>query len=370
MPCHRSRPFALVLVALTGGAAPATTPTGNGFLQQVRARFQQWDGDHDGTLSADEIERALADPANAGPAGAAAATLRRSFYSYSKFRPITLSHLTAAVDHDPSVTAEGQPKVPPYEAMYEADLKKIERTDRAVFATGLPRVETLGQGRLGDCFLLAGVGTVAACEPERMKGMVTPLPDGRVKVQFGGGQSVTVPAPTDGEIAVGADAYGSADDGVWGNLFEVAIGQVMLDRQRKPRYVTPYQLIGVGGTPNVPLGILTGHACTRVGCEDFQKAGRLSGAAREARLDAVRDALVAAFKAGRLVVGGTGGLKGGEAIVPGLYYDHSYGVLGYDRGSDRVTFWNPMGNAYRPKGAPGLNARVPDVARAVRVPVG
>ncbi len=43
----------------------------------------------------------------------------------------------------------------------------------------------------------------------------------------------------------------------------------------------------------------------------------------------------------------------------GLFYDHSYGVLGYDRGPTVVTFWNPVGNAYKPKGPPGLEHGYP-----------
>ncbi len=359
MPSPRRSLTLLLLIAGGLGASHASTMQAGGddFLTEVRTHFAGWDADHDGTLSATEIERALADPAVTGPAAAAAATLRRSFYAYPKFRPITLATLTAAVDHGPIADASGKP--PPYEAMFEADLRKIQRTKRALFVSGLPRVETLGQGHLGDCFLLAPVGTVAACEPERMKQMVTELPGGKVAVHFGGDRIVTVAAPTDGEVVIGANAAGGANDGVWGNLFEKAIGQVMLDRQKASRAATPYQLIGVGGTPNVPLTILTGHKCKRVGCEDFQKAGKLDAAARAARLDAVRDELSAAFKAGRLVVGGTGEIHGGAVVVPGLYYDHSYGVLGYDRGRDVVTFWNPMGNGYKPKGPSGLEHGYP-----------
>ena len=337
----------LCLGATTAGHANASA--GGGFLDQVRAHFAAWDADHDGQLSVAEVERALDDPAMKGRAGAAVATLRRACYAYAKFRPLTLRMITGAVEHDASVVGAGKP--PPYEAMFEADLKKIEAAKRDLFVSGLPRVETLGQGRLGDCFLLAPVGTLAARQPERMRAMVRQLPDGRVAVHFGDGETVTLPPPTDGEVVIGSSTL---NDGVWGNVFEKAIGHVLLERQRAEKYVTPYEIIGVGGTPNVPLGILTGHKTVRVGCEDFQRKGKLEGGARAARLNAVRDALAAAFGSGHLVVGGTADISGGETKVRGLYYDHSYGVLGYDHGTDLVTFWNPMGNAFKPKVPPGL----------------
>ena len=342
------------ITAAANGAGPATGPAddgGGGFLRQVTAHFPQWDADHDGVLSANEIELALDDPANTGPAAAAAATLRRAIRANSKISPVTVDSLTKAVDGpaDP-----GAPKPPAYEATFRAAVRKIAATKRDLFAAGGPHVATLGQGRLGDCFLLAGVGTIAACQPDRLRRMMTVRPDGQVAVQLGAGEPVVLPPPTDGEIVIGANASNTYNDGVWANVLEKAIGHVYLGRQKVQRHLTPYSIIGVGGTPNSPLSLMTGHACKRVGCEDFQKAGKLTGADREARLATMRDELASAFKAGRLVVGGTGEIHGGGTIVPGLYYDHSYGVLAYDRTTDTVTFWNPMGNGYTPRGDAGL----------------
>ena len=357
---HPRLPAVLALLTLAAGAEPTTAPSG--FLEQVSAHFARWDGDHDGVLSADEIELALADPANQGPAGAAAATLRRAIRANPKISPVTLDRLTTAVNGPADL------KPPAYEAIYQSALKKIATTNRDLFAPGDPHVQTLGQGRLGDCFLLAGVGTLAACQPDRLRRMIAVDPDGRVAVTFGTGQRVVLPPPTDGEIVIGANAHNSFNDGVWANVMEKAIGRVYLDRQKTPRHVTPYSIIGVGGTPNTPLSLITGHACRRVGCEDFQR-GKLAGDERARRLDAVRDELAAAFKSGRLVVGGTADIHAGQVVVPGLYYDHSYGVLAYDRTSDVVTFWNPMGNGYTPKGEPGLTYGFPTSRGRFTVPL-
>ena len=115
----------------------------------------------------------------------------------------------------------------------------------------------------------------------------------------------------------------------------------------------PYSIIGVGGSPHTPLGFLTGHTTERLGCEGFLKTD-LSPADRAAKLDEIRDKLVAAQKAGKLIVGGTADIGGPQVKVPGLYYNHSYAVLNYGRATDTVTFWNPMGNRFTPKGPPGL----------------
>jgi hypothetical protein len=324
----------------------ATAQKTSDFLAQVRDNFAKWDTDHDGVLSADEIEKAVDDPTVKGPAAAAAAALRRAIRANPDISPVTIETLTKALDEK----TKPSPKIPSYNAMYDIALGKIIKTPRDLFVSGLPRVETLGQGRLGDCFLLAPLGTVAFKEPERLKKMVTPLSNGQIAVQFANGEKVTLPAPTDAEIAIGASTL---DDGIWANVFEKSIGHIYLERQKTPRHVTPYSIIGVGGTPNSPLSILTGHKCIRVGCEDFQK-DKLSKADRATRLDDMRKRLEDAFATRHLVVGGTGDIHGGQTIVPGLYYDHSYGVLNYDRKTDIVTFWNPMGNHYVPKGTPGL----------------
>ncbi len=338
----------LSLAAPGRGASPTTAASSpaRGFLDQVREHFAAWDADRDGVLSKDEIERAVDDPANKGPAAAAAAALRRAIVANPDFVPVTLDRLATSRPEG----GEDDSKAPNCDAMYHAALARIDGTHRELFRSGLPHVETLAQGRLGDCFLLASLGTVAAAQPERLKKMVEQLPDGQIAVHFATGQTVTLPPPTDAEIALGAR---TGDDGVWANVFERAIGHVLLERQKAARHHTPFGIIGVGGSPHVPLALLTGHGYRRIGCKEF-RGGELEGAEREAKLQELRDQLAEAFRAGRLVVGGTGPAKPGETRVPGLYFNHSYGILNYDPKADVVTFWNPMGNHFAPEGRPGL----------------
>lgn len=329
-----------------GAAAKATAPK---FLDVVKENFAAWDRDKNAELSGDEIELAVHNPAVKGHAAAAAAALRRAVRAEHARLPVTLAKLVAEIPYDAKSKAE--PKPANYEGLYDSALAKIAATKREIFVSDKPSVDGLHQGRLGDCFLLAGLGTMAHCYPERLKQMIEPTTDGQIAVTFGSGQRVVLPPPTDAEIVIGAE---TGNDGVWANVFEKAIGQLYLERQTTKKHVTPFSIIGVGGTPNTPLSFLTGHRCKRLGCEDFQKEGLLQGEAREARLKDIRQQLTATLKAGRVIVGGTAPISGQQVKVPGLYYNHSYGVLNYDEQTDLVTFWNPFGNKFTPKGPASL----------------
>jgi hypothetical protein len=319
--------------------------TASPFFDQLKANFPVWDADNDGALSANEIELAVHDPEVKGSAAAAAATLRRVIRGNSSIKSLSLDEIRAAIPYDANAT----PKQPKYESLYDSSLKKIGVTRRELFVSGLPNVDTLGQGKLGDCFLLVSLGTLAHQDPQRLKNLMQPEADGKVAVSFGNGQKIVLPPPTDAEVVIGASTL---NDGTWAIMMEKAIGQIYLERQKTPRHVTPLSIIGVGGTPNTPMGFITGHKSIRVGCEDFQK-GTMDAATRETRLAAMRVSLTEALSKGKMIVSGTAPI-GKQAIVRGLYYNHSYGVLGFDPKTDEVTFWNPFGNKFTPKGQPGL----------------
>lgn len=339
-------PVCLCLLLWTSVAVAASPSSGaeHEFLEAARVGFKVWDADRDGRLSVHEIELAVADPKVRGIAAAAAATLRRAIRSDHEIEWLTFDTVADRVQRGAST-----PELPDVIEIFVAACERIQTTRREMFVNGLPDATKLSQGKLGDCFLLATLGTVAACDPQRLKQMLRPLPHDKYEVTFGTGRKLVLDMPTDAEICIGAR---NQNDGMWAVAFEKAVGAIYLERQKTPRHVTPLAIIGVGGTPNVPLELLTGHAVKRSGCEDFQR-GQLDEATRAQRLDEIRHKLIANKRAKRLVVGGTAP-KGKQTLVPGLYYNHSYGVLDYDEATDRVTFWNPFGNGYTPKGPPGL----------------
>ncbi|WP_168219491.1 C2 family cysteine protease [Limnoglobus roseus] len=311
------------------------------FAGQVRQNFEAWDTDHDGKLSPNEVERAVADPKVKGNAAATAAALRRGVRAQG-IKSLSLQQILNAV-REP---AKGTPK---YEAMYKTAQERIRTAHRELFVSDQPTVECIGQGHLGDCFLLATLGTVAVNDPQRLKAMFKLLPEEKVEVSLGG-RKLTLDLPTDAEICIGAQ---NRNDGMWAVLFEKAVGTIYLERQKTPNHVTPLSIVGVGGSPHLPLELLTGHAIKRTGCEDFQR-DKLDAEARDKKLAEVRGKLTEAFRHKRLIVGGTAALGGKQTVVPGLYYNHSYGVLAFNDKTDEVTFWNPFGNRYTPKGSPGL----------------
>ncbi|MBA4029799.1 MAG: hypothetical protein C0478_02640 [Planctomyces sp.] len=332
------------------------------FYGQVRKNFGQWDLDQSGDLSLPEIELAVHNPGVKGESAAAAASLRRAVRGDKSLPPLSLEKIAGGVV-TPSTKDMPQPK---YESMYETGLKKIRETNRDLFADGPPRLESISQGRLGDCFLIVSMGTCAYCDPQRLMNMMRMQPSGKVLVTLGSGRQFELEAPTDGEVIIGAT---SKNTGCWTNAYEKAVGTVMLERaqEKKTTHVTPLSLIGVGGTPNVPLEILTGHKVRRHGCEDYRQEKDANGASAE-DLQPLRDDLKAAFAEKRLIVGGCGP-KGKQALVKGIYYNHSYGVLEYDEATDTVLFWNPFGHKFTPKGPDGLEHGYTTTNGKFRVPL-
>lgn len=64
--------LALVSLVWAAGARAETAPD---FMASVRANFDAWDADRDEVLSANEIEKAVADPKVKGPAAVGTASL-------------------------------------------------------------------------------------------------------------------------------------------------------------------------------------------------------------------------------------------------------------------------------------------------------
>jgi len=315
------------------------------FFDLVKRNFRAWDLDKNGELDQKEIELAVHNPAVKEDVAAAAASLRRGSRAVKGFAPANLEKIAVSLQTKSTEEVE-QPK---FESMFESHMEKLPKLQRELFTEGSPRIDVISQGRLGDCFLIASLGTCAYKDPQRLVSMMKPLENGKVLVTYGSGVTKELDAPTDAELLIGATSRGT---GAWTVMYEKAIGTVMLANSKTGKHATPLSLIGVGGTPNVPLQILTGHFVRRHGCEQYRDVKNDDGSSAM-DLQPLRDDLKAAFAEGRLVVGGCGP-KGKQAIVSGIYYNHSYGVLDYDEKTDTVLFWNPFGNTRTPKGPDGL----------------
>lgn len=337
----------------------AAVKSSSEFLKQVEQHFKSWDLDHNKELDTGEIEKAVHNPRIKGNEAAAVVSIRRAVKKDKELLPLTADKIIAGVHAKKTETTTP----PAYEGMYKSAKSKISAARKDLFASGVPDVRTLHQGRLGDCFLLANLGTLANHDPQRLVSMMQVHPDGTVEVNFGS-RTVKMDLPTDGEIGLGASTTNS---GLWANTFEKAIGTILLERQKMQKHVTPISIIGVGGSPGEVLRIVTGHEVERHSCTPYRTMGK-TAEERAKHLDPLRKDLLAAKAERRMVVGGTAA-KGKQTVVPGLVYNHSYGVLDYDEKTDLVTFWNPFGNKYTPKGPDSLEHGYTTVNGQFQVPL-
>jgi hypothetical protein len=315
------------------------------FLDAVECRFDDWDGNDDGTLSVAELDAAVADTGTRGPAAAAVAALKRA----SRSRRYQLPALTRGSIRDlaGAKPASDRPNLP---AMFAGGLAAIERADRRLFAAGKPRFETIHQGKLGNCFCLAPLAAVLGRDPRRVVQMFEPRSDGGYRVTLGT-RTVDVPPVTDAELAMTA---GNEQDGVWINVYEKAIGTArLLDKPPAERTGTAIDDIARGGSAGTMLSYITGHKIQRFSCK-FARDEAVSSARREELLSQLRTFMAQAEREKRPMTCGTE-----KTTTPGLTPNHAYAILGYDAQTCRVRLWNPHGSEFKPQGPAGLEHGYP-----------
>jgi hypothetical protein len=174
--------------------------------------------------------------------------------------------------------------------------------------------------------------------------MITRQPDGHYRVRFGS-QTITVPPPTDAELAL----LSPAGSGLWVSVYEKAVGRLRQQQRAGAGAVPSFiDLLGKGGSAGTMVEVVTGHQIVRFACKQVRDAK--TPRKHEAKLAEARTLLQSAFADKRLVTCGTGsGVK-----VPGLNGNHAYAVTGYDPKTDCIALWNPHGQTFTPKGRPGL----------------
>jgi hypothetical protein len=183
------------------------------FLAVLEKNFSAWDANHDGQISADEINQLVANPSIRGEDAAGAAALKRA----SRISKVTLPSFT--LEHLKSLASTQPPAkdVPDCAAMFGGSLKRITSMKRELFTAAGPRVETIHQGNMGNCFSLAPLAALAHQRPDYVRTeMIRPQADGSFAVLLGK-EVVKVSAPTDAEIAL---CSGNEDGGLWVNVYE------------------------------------------------------------------------------------------------------------------------------------------------------
>jgi hypothetical protein len=336
-------------LALAGNYLFAQTT--DDFVASVQKNFAHWDLNHDGTLSPNELDAAVADPEMTNESAAAAAALKRA----SRLTKNPLPPLTPE-----NIATLNEQSRPDLSRMFRDGLKRIaSATNRSLFADGVPKLDTIHQGKLGNCFCLAPLGAMVGRDPGQVAGMFSLQGNGHYLVRFGR-KSVDVTPPTDAEIAMTSS---NEEGGIWVNLYEKALG-VARNEDRPPdkRVDLPIDAER-GGSAGTMLAYITGHEITRF---SFQFAKEPPSATNDftAELTDLRKQLTEAVQAHRLMTCGT--IK---PTTPGLTPNHAYAVLGYDAASDSVRLWNPHGQDFQPKGAPGPETGYATTNGAFQIPL-
>ncbi len=305
----------------------------------VRSNFSKWDKNGDGFIGHKEANELLSDQSIKGQDAAALAALHCYLEHleeesndewFDENDGLTLADLRAYERNDDTGRKDND------------DLRHVEGTNRSgrraiwrksdeLFPNGVPSLDAMRQGSLGDCYFLAALGSFIARDPRSLVRMIEENKQDKDVVSYtvtfpGKLGAVTVPRPTDAQVA----RYSSAGaDGLWLTVMELAYAQARAGKDEENPNVQ--EEIGEGGMTSTGIKALTGTSVnTDLNWFTRHKTTR-------ARLDA-------AFREGKIVTAAVGFEN--ELNLPTM---HAYSVIAWD-GTD-VTIRNPWGS--NPSGAPG-----------------
>jgi hypothetical protein len=320
-------------------------PPASPFAARMLAQFDALDTNRDGILNEREVDAAVANPQIQGENAAALAALKMSMRN----KKMDVERITREELQRRLMGAKGEIN---YEKLYQGSLSRIRRGRERLFTQGIPHLTTVQQGHIGDCFFIAPLGCAVARNPERVRQMISENDDGTVTVRFPGSKPVTVTPPTDTELGLLSTSGG---DGTWVPLLEKALGEVR-NQGRKNQADTATDLIASGGATKNSIELLSGNDAKTLRIRSRQRKGEPPSPEEQAEvLTELRRLLPAVLRDGRLACAGTP-----ERVdVPNINPRHAYAILGFDAARDLLHLWNPHGDKFRPKGAPGLQNGYP-----------
>jgi len=352
------------------------------FTKVVHQNFQKWDENRDGRLSADEIDRLIADPSVSGLEAAAVAAIHRYLRSEGTPPAITQAELLKTAQQQPVLAeqgnsqevfrqdlSDGKSRFVSYYARFAAHLKQAPRdlfTDE-----GGPTLDGIKQGALGDCFFMCVIGATVNRNPQTVRRILRANPDGTTDVMFPGVKPVRVRRLTDGEIALTSSA---ADQGIWVNVLEKAFGEVKYSQPQTKHAEDDIDLdaISHGGKILTTIELMTGHKAFVIPIRKYKnkKLHLPTGAEIPCTVARLDSAFRKAFATNRIVCADIAPGVPGKDIPPGLIGRHAYAVLSYDQASRMVTVWNPHGKDFTPKMSPaGLENGYPVKKGVFQIPL-
>jgi hypothetical protein len=328
-----------------------------GFRQLFATLFSQWDSNGDGVLDLKELNAAIEDPNVCGSDAAIAVYLHRHLQvdKEGQATGLTLSEVLALAD-DPNIQKNISGKA-----------WHIVAINHSLFAPSDPNLATFHQGGIGDCYLLAVIGTFVYHHPATVRTMIQIQTNGGFQVQFGNGRNVNVPPLTDAELILGASE--GRDHGVWLSVLEKAYAQIDLENKEhrlgtniEADAAVDTDFIGHGGYYAPVIGLLSGHRA------DGASLGRWVKQDPQGGLERAHTLLAKLSVEHKLMATGVTGDKS-IRLPRGIVHGHVYGVLGYNPATRMVMVFNPWGNQVRPKGPPGLANGYPTNHGIFQVPL-
>lgn len=312
------------------------------FQQLFASLFAQWDSNHDGKLDLEEVNAAIQNPQVRGNEAAVAVVL----------------HPRLKSDDDDETNSLSLPQVlafaddPKMQKTIIGRAQRIQTMDHSLFLPGDPNLLNFHQGRMGDCYLLAAIGSFVYQNPQTVRSMIKPLADGGYAVQFGDGKTVAVGAMTDGELLLGASEGHSC--GYWLCVLQKAYAELRKDKKEghaghefETNETIFADFIGHGGTCAPVMAAFTGHQTTKAPIKSWRQKDPATA------IEKTHEFFATLASQHRVMTVGTGGDKTIK-LPKGIAHKHAYGILDYNPTTRMVRMFNPWGNQRKPSGPPGL----------------
>jgi hypothetical protein len=364
--CHDSRTVSAILLmvmfieyptadANAQNKAAIRTNNASSIAGFIEAQFPQWNGNHDGILDLQAINKQIENQSVRGLEAAVIVTIFRQIFESGKSDRSSVTRqelLASAADSE-------------FQKAVHGASRKLETLDRHLFLATDPNLLSFHQGRVGDCYLLATIAAAVHRNPQAIRDMIRPEKNDAFEVIFADGQKIHVPALTDAELLLGArmdDAHG-----IWLAVLEKAYGIIREHKKTEktgepldPKENAPEELIG-GGRAAPIISLLTGHETDSA--SNTQKAHKKNNLLTNQQF---HELLVKLNKDRRLIC--TGVPRDGKR-PPGIAGGHVYAVIGYDSTRRQLTIFNPWGQKFEPKGDPGPVNGYPTIHGTFNVPL-
>ncbi|OWK45479.1 C2 family cysteine protease [Fimbriiglobus ruber] len=326
----------LILASPARGADPEVT-----FASVVNSHYAKWTKDSpDGKLTAERVAALVNGTKVRGKEAMAVAAIHHYFTGKNAPKTVDEAFLLAPKSLD------AESKEANFQGRFARYQNTLKNTPRTLFADGAPAREGIRQGGVNDCYLISMIGAFVTHHPERVRSMIEEEKDGAYLVNFPGSAPVKVPRLTDAQIVLLDNSAGS--QGLW--LKVMAEAHAIQRRKSHANPKVALDDLGGGGCPPI-IALLTGQKENQIKHFSFHPNGKEKPHSETEIVRALRN-----IQEHKLVAStGTGGRPpGGAPPTPGIMDNHAYALLGYNAGKKLVTVWNPWGDDWEPKEAPGL----------------